>query len=273
MGSLGKYCRVIILILAFIVLAEWVEPVPSGQSIGTTQPASPALVSPIVQADPSYYVQIYPIRDHRIGEPVSITGITNIPDGEPIHLLIYSDELHPAASQRITMNFTVERPHLSEGMWEVRVDTRSFPAGKYFLEVFRETEPTVRTSDQFRILNPERLWMTIVSPGTMMTGDGFTINAETNLPAGDTIHVMITENLEKKHSDELGTWEPEGNTTVNRNTLMKNTWSYYLTAKPPAHPANYTIFACSVNYPEICSWQHFELIPAIPRPSTSSLAG
>jgi hypothetical protein len=271
--SLGKYSGVVIIILGVILLVGYIGPLPLKPSIGMAQQVSPLTAPPSVQEDTAYFIQIYSIRDHFIGESIPISGLTNIPDGEQIHLQIYTDEFYPERSQRIDSKFTVERPHLSEGPWEVRADARSFPAGRYFLEVFRESDPKVRTSGQFRILNPESLWMTIVSPGPTMMGDGFTINAETNLPAGDTIHILITERPEKNPQDGYGTWEPEGNTTVNRNIPVRNTWSYSLAATPPAHPANYSILACSVNYPGICAWKYFDLIPAAPRPSTSSLAG
>gem|GEM_PF-4337594 len=274
MNSLGKFSPVIIVILGLILLAGYIGPLPARQAVGMSQPSPPlnAAVT-LAPGEPAYYLQVHGIRDHIQGEWISISGITNIPGGEQVRLVIYTDELHPETSERAAREFTIDRPSLSEGPWEVRVDARAFPAGKYFLEVSRMSDPAVRTSGQFRILRPERLWMTIASPGSVMTRDGFRINAETNLPAGDTLHVRITERPEKDPQDGYGTWEPEGNTTVNRDSLVKNTWSYQLEALPPAHPGNYSIHACSVNYPETCAWQYFDLIPAIPRPSTSSLAG
>ena len=224
-----------------------------------------------VPGNAPYYLQIYPIRDYFTSDRVTIGGITSIPDEESLRLMIYNDEVRNDQSLFINTNTTVHHPNSSEGIWNIEFDADTFPSGPYFVEAFRENDPSVRTSAQFRVRAPEKLWVNITPWNTIYMGARYRIYGETNLPVGDTVQVTINELFPSTQFQNGTPWVFEENATVLHDSVIKNFWSVTFVTTTPVHLGNYSIAVCSVNYPEVCTNDIFSVLSEVPRPSTSRL--
>lgn len=263
------------IVLVFLVLAAGCAGTVQDRSIPTTPEA---VSSPVVLPLPSpdivpRYIQIYPPRDIRAGERLTLRGITSIPEGEPVGIELYSDESKTNDSRILGMSFSLNRTGLSEGLWEEELDTSQIPAGHYFINIFRDHDGQVRTSGEFRVLDREELWLTIYQWDDLEMGITYRIYGDTNLPAGDRVQVNITEYAADPSSRDNTSWIYTSNAIVEHVQIANNFWACVFTIIPPVHPGNYTLSACSVNYPGVCSVTAIPVVPARPRPSTSSLVG
>ena len=272
--NIAPFCTGCI-VLVFLVLAAGCAGTVQDRTVPTT---TEAVSSPVVLPSPSpdtvpRYIQIYPPRDLRAGERLTPRGITNIPEGEPVGIELYSEESKTNDSRIISTSFILNRTGLSEGTWVEELDTSRLPVGHYFISIFREQDSQVRTSGEFRVLDREVLWLTINRWDDLEMGITYSIYGDTNLPAGDIVQVNITEYAADPSSRDNTSWSYTSNAIVEHVRITNNSWACVFAIMPPVHPGNYTLSACSVNYPNVCSVTVIPVVPAQPRPSTSSLVG
>lgn len=261
------------IILVLLVLAAGCAGTLQDRAAPTTPEAvSPSVVLHTPAPDPvSRFIQIYPPRDLRTGEKLTLRGIASIPEGETVGFELYSDERMSGDSRILSTSFILNRTGLSEGTWEKELDTGQLTAGHYFISIFRDRDSQVRTSGEFRVLDKEDLWLKVTPWDSMDMGITYRMYGDTNLPAGDIVQVNITEYAQDPSSFANTSWRFTRDVTVERESVTKNFWACMFTIMPPVHPGNYSVSACSVNYPGVCSVTIIPVVPARPRPSTSSL--
>jgi hypothetical protein len=136
-----------------------------------------------------------------------------------------------------------------------------------------DSDARVSTSGEFRILNLEDLWLEVPPWDVMEMGITYRMNGHTNLPAGTIVQVNITEYENDPSSRANITWVFTRTVTVERESVTRNLWACAFPILPPVHPGNYSVSACSVQYPGVCSVTSIPVVPARYHPSTSSLAG
>jgi hypothetical protein len=120
-GSNNRMCSPIhvtgssILIL-LVITAGCAQTLLDRPGPATPNVASPpgALHSPSPE-EVSRYIQMYPLRDIRVGEHLVLNGITCIPEGGTIGIEFYSDERMTRDSQVFRTSCILNRTGLSEG--------------------------------------------------------------------------------------------------------------------------------------------------------------
>ena len=197
-------------------------------------------------------VTIDPIPDHAAGDPVVITGTTNLMAGTVLELDINTVTPAPGTNSRAGgTNAFIVRGGGMTNTWSGVVDTSAIPPGEYLVQAYWINE-TVRSdllaTSRLRLtgkkpaltVSPgtgttQTAYITVNPPGTLWRGEQLLVTGTTSLPAGTGLLYLVTQqsnttiftvDLKTGKQEAGGELTRTGLITVLPGTDGVNRWSF-----------------------------------------------